>query len=67
MNDGTNISMDEFAALVRRAGMNLTDEELENLKPTYELYTGPVEAMNKVDLDAEDMALTYIPDWEPQI
>ena len=67
MSDTTSISLEEFATLVRRAGMNLNSEELEHLKPTYEMYIGPVEAMQALELDAEDLALTYIPDWEPKL
>ncbi len=62
MNDKTSISLEEFATLVRRAGMSLNSEELEHLKPTYEIYMAPVEAMQALELDAEDLALTYIPD-----
>ena len=47
--------------------MSLNPEELELLKPTYEIYMAPVEAMQALDLDAEDLALTYIPDWEPKL
>jgi hypothetical protein len=67
MSDKTSISLEEFATLVRRAGMSLNPEELELLKPTYEIYMAPVEAMQALDLDAEDLALTYIPDWEPKL
>lgn len=67
MTENTGISLEDFAALVRRAGMSLNEAELEHLKPTYELYMNSVAAMNLLDLDAEDLALTYIPDWEPQV
>ena len=31
-------TIDEFRALTRRAGLDLTDEELEHLKPMYDHY-----------------------------
>ena len=67
MSEDAGIAMEDFAALVRRAGMSLTEAELEHLKPMYDYYQGSVQKMNKLDLDAEDLALTYIPDWEPQV
>ena len=67
MNDNAGLSLEEFATLVRRAGMSLTEAELEHLKPMYEHFMGPVERMNQLDLDAEDLALTFLPDWEPQV
>ena len=34
-------TIDEFRALTRRAGLDLTDEELEHLKPMYDHYLEP--------------------------
>ncbi|MCI0870131.1 MAG: hypothetical protein J4O08_10460 [Chloroflexi bacterium] len=67
MSENTGIPLEEFATLVKRAGMNLNEPELEHLKPMYEHYLASLERMHLLDLDAEDLAMTYIPDWEPQV
>ena len=67
MTEEAGIPLEEFAALVRRAGMSLTEAELEHLKPMYDHYVGPVGSMHLLDLGAEDLAVTFVPDWEPQV
>ena len=67
MNEDKGISLEEFGTLARRAGMSMSEAELENLKPMYEHYADSVARMHLLDLDAEDLALTYIADWDPQI
>lgn len=62
-----SISTDEFRALALRAGMDLSDDELEDLKPMYEYYIEPVARMNALDLDAEDLAVAFSPGWEPEV
>jgi hypothetical protein len=44
----------------------LSDEELTALKPMFDHYTRQIEALYDVDLDAEDLAVTYSPNREPQ-
>ena len=60
------IPLEDFRALVQRVGMNLTDEELTHLKPMYEHYIEPIERMNALELDAEDLAVVYSPGWDPE-
>lgn len=62
-----SISTDEFRALALRAGMDLSDDELEHLKPMYEYYIEPIARMNALDLDAEDLAVAFSPGWEPEV
>ena len=35
-------SLDDFRALTQRAGLDLTDDELEHLKPMYDHYLEPI-------------------------
>lgn len=62
-----SISTEDFRALARRAGMDLSDVELERLKPMYEYYIEPIARMNALDLDAEDLAVAFSPGWEPEV
>ena len=60
-------TLDDFRVLTRRAGLDLTDEELEHLKPMYDHYLEPIAQMNALDLDAEDLAVVYSPGWDPEV
>jgi hypothetical protein len=55
------ISPDNFRVLVERAGLNLNAEELAALKPMYDFYVPLVQALHEVELDAEDLAVTFLP------
>ena len=61
------ISLEEFRALTNRVGLELSDEELESLKPMYEHFLEPVGRMNSLDLDAEDLAVAFSPSWDPEV
>ena len=64
MVESEEISMEDFRALVYRAGLKLTAEELEGLKPMYDHYATRTRALHELDLDAEDLALVFSPDWD---
>ena len=57
------ITMEDFGTLARRAGLELTLEELEQMKPTYDLYADMIRLVHSVDLDAEESGVTFRPDW----
>ena len=61
-----NISMEDSQALTRRAGLELTADELEGLKPMYDHYATRTAALHELDLDAEDLALVFTPDPDPE-
>jgi hypothetical protein len=66
MSDSTTLSMEDFRTMAQKAGLVLTDEELAGLKPMYDHFAGPVAKMHELDLDAEDLAVVFSPDWDPQ-
>ena len=49
--------------MAERAGLGLSQEELEQLKPVYDLYLQYVNQLHSVDLQAEEIALAFQPDW----
>ena len=57
------ISAEAFQQIVERAGLGLSQEELEHLKPLYDLYLRYVNQLHTVDLQAEEMAVVFHPDW----
>ncbi len=66
MPEFVGIPLDEFRVIVQRAGFSLTNEELVSLKPMYDLYAGPIAEMHKLDMAAEDLAVVFAPDWDPE-
>ena len=51
--------MDEFRVLVKRAGLDLTEKELESLKPMFDSFSKQVAALHQLDLDDEDVAVRF--------
>lgn len=60
-------TLNDFRALTQRADLDLTDAELEELKPMYDHYLEPIARMNALELDAEDLAVAYAPGWDPEV
>jgi hypothetical protein len=55
--------MDEFRMMAERAGLGLTQGELEELKPLYDLYLPHIQKLHSVELGAEEMSLSFEADW----
>jgi hypothetical protein len=66
MTAPADISLDHFRVLTERAGLNLTAEELVALKPMYDYYAVLIQQLHEVELGAEDLAVTFSPNWDPQ-
>ena len=64
MAEPGEVSMDEFRVLVRTAGLGLTADEIESLKPLYDYYRSRTATLHELDLDAEDLAVVFPPEWE---
>jgi len=62
----SEISFEEFRNMADRAGLGMTTEELEELKPLYDLYSEYTNLLHNIDLGSEEINLTFHPDW-PQI
>ena len=66
MTEPAGISLEHLRILTERAGLGLTAEELTALKPMYDYYAPLIHALHEVELDAEDLAVTFSPDWDPR-
>jgi hypothetical protein len=66
MAESEGISLDQLRVLAERAGLGLTNEELTSLKPMFDHYAKQLKMLYDVELDAEDLAVTYSPNWDPQ-
>jgi hypothetical protein len=60
------ISIDQLRGLAERAGLALKDEELTALKPMFDHYAKQIKVLFEVELDTEDLAVMYSPNWDPQ-
>jgi len=66
MAESEGISIDHLRGLAERAGLSLKPEELTALKPMFDYYAKQVSVLFEVELDAEDPAVMYSPNWDPQ-
>ena len=66
MAESEGISGEQFGTLVERAGLTMKPEELTALKPMFDYYAKQIKLLFEIELDAEDMAVVYSPNWDPQ-
>ena len=64
MTQDNSISIDAFRVLADRAGLGLTAQELEELKPMYDHFARQTAVLSTLDLDAEDLAVRFPPEWD---
>ena len=55
--------MEEFRFMADRAGLGLSAEELEELKPIYDLYAAYAAQLHDINFGAEEMVVEFHPDW----
>ena len=63
MPEQGEVSMEEFRFMVDRAGLGLNDNELEELKPIYDLYAAYAAQLHAINFGAEEMVTEFHPDW----
>ena len=56
------ISIEEFRLMADRAGLGMNQQELEDLKPIYELYLPYIEMVHSIDFGPEEMVVEFHPD-----
>jgi hypothetical protein len=66
MTDSSGISRENFRVLVERAGLRLSDAELTELQPMFDFYAEQIHKLHEVELGAEELAVTFLPHWDPQ-
>jgi hypothetical protein len=59
------VSMDTFKTMIEIAGLGMTEQEIENLKPLYDLYAKYVTTVHSVEHGAEEVAAVFHPEWPP--
>ena len=58
-----SMTSEEFGYLVKRAGLTLTPEESERLEALFQPYREQLEVLHQLDLEAEEPAVTFDPEW----
>ena len=66
MTESEGIAVEQLRGLAERAGLTMKTEELTALKPMFDHYAKQIKLLFEIDLDAEDMAVVYSPNWDPQ-
>ncbi len=57
------VTSEQFKLMTELAGLGLSPEELEELKPLYELYAEYIKTVHSIDFQAEEIGMTFHPDW----
>ena len=57
------MSLEVFQQLVERSGLGLSQKEMEELKPLYDLYLLNINQVHSIDFQAEEIAMTFHADW----
>ena len=63
MADSSETSMEEFRMLADRAGLGMSQEELDALKPIYDVYAAYARELHTLSFGAEEMVVEFHPDW----
>ncbi len=58
-----SISLEDFRAIVQRAGLELSPEELEHLLPMYQTLVGQLALLHDPALPLPGPADVFVPDW----
>lgn len=61
MENESGAPVEQLRALARRAGMELTDQELLALKPLYDMAVEVTASLHDVELGAEEPAVAFDP------
>jgi len=63
MRDPKDISIEEFKLMADAAGLGMDREELEELKPIYDLYAEYANQLHTIEFGATEMVVEFRPDW----
>ncbi len=58
-----DVSLETFKTMADVAGLGMSQTELEELTPLYDLYLRYISQLHSIDYGAEEIALSFEPDW----
>ncbi len=63
MREPKDITIEELKLMADLAGLGMDQQELEELKPIYDLYAGYARQLHTIEFGAEEMVVEFRPDW----
>ena len=57
------VSLERLKIMAELAGLNMTEQEVEELKPLYDLHLLYASQLHAIDLGAEEIAVSFEADW----
>ena len=57
------VSVERLKIMAELAGLNMTDQEVEDLKPLFDLHLQYANQLHGIDLGAEEIAVSFEADW----
>ena len=57
------VTLERLKIMAELAGLNMTDQEVEDLKPLFDLHFQYANQLHTIDLGAEEIALSFTADW----
>lgn len=57
------VTSEEFRRMAEMAGLGMSQDELDALKPLYELYSPYIKLLHSIEFGAEEIGVTFHPDW----
>ena len=58
-----DVSLERLKIMAELAGLNMTEQEVEELKPLYDLHFQYARQLHAIDLGAEEIAVSFEADW----
>ena len=63
LSESEGASLEQLRSMSQQAGLGMSDRELEELKPLYDLYLEYIRKVHSIDLQAEEIGVAFHPDW----
>ena len=61
--DGNQVAFENFKTMTELAGLGMTTQGIEELKPLYDLYARYIGIVHSVEFGAVEIGVTFHPDW----
>ncbi len=58
-----DVSIERLKIMAELAGLNMTEQEVEELKPLIDLHFQYASQLHAIDLGAEEIAVSFQADW----
>lgn len=61
--EGHQVSLEQFRTMTELAGLGMTAQEIEQLKPLYDLYARYIGIVHSVEFGDVEIGVAFHPDW----